>query len=230
MTNSPRSCMAILGNGLTRDQKLFPHVVERLNSFVELYNKRPAEDKPLLAVIGKWSFWNRKGTPPVTTEAEEMKNFLIATEKLPQEAINTMLVENQSEDTIGNALHLKILLEEKGIKKVSLLCAEHQVERAGYIFVRIFGEGFKLDVIATPGPYEGNELEKQKAAQRTLLERQIPFIDILKSHPRPLKLLEEDYLRQLASEEPLSDTAKTALGIVEPREESELVGNSGRRK
>jgi uncharacterized SAM-binding protein YcdF (DUF218 family) len=203
-----RSCIAIIGNGLTPDEKLPPHVVQRLNVVSALYQIKPEGDKPLLAVTGKWSFWNRKGIPPKTTEAHEMKDILL-TRNIPKKDI---LVEDQSEDTIGNALYLKRLLEKEHpeIKTITFVCADYQFEKAEYIFNTIFGEDYKLKFLATPGPYEGTELERQKQLQRELLARQKSFINELLTNPLPDDLYDlPEYTNQLRGQ--ITETGLTAM-------------------
>ena len=206
----PKGVIAVLGNGFTLEGTPPNHVLSGLNKAAEMYHNAPKDEKPISGVWGQWSFWHRRGTPPPTTESEAGAKYL-SEQGVAEEHI--LKIPNSGQDTVGAGLTFERFVRENRIRNVTIICADFHRERVEYIFKRILGDMYHVEFVETKGPFEGRELELQKAKQRNLLHEQIPFLEHLLQNPHLVEHMYElpYYTRQLKGE--INDTGKIALGM-----------------
>ena len=163
--------VAVLGNGYTNDWQTPEHIENLLASAADLLKRGATKE---IAVAGKWSLhWARRDVFPPYTEATSMARIL--REKFGVSPDNILLEEN-SLDTIGNAIYLKRVFDEKAYRNICIACSEAQRERAAYIFSQLLPE-YSVHFLTAAGPtIEGQSYNQLLQAQQELLEKQKPFI------------------------------------------------------
>ncbi len=162
--------IAVLGYTVSDNTEEFPsHVLPRLQKVAQLFQDGIA---PYIALCGKWSITkDRHGIVPTQTEAEKMKQILLNLE-IPEERI---FKEEYSKDTIGNAYYLKKeIVVPKKFTKILVVCADYHVERASFIFQRVFGNEYTIDFIGTQT--EENKSADFRYFQKTIYHNQKEFL------------------------------------------------------
>lgn len=124
-----------LGNGLNEQWKLPEIVSLRLKKIADLYFQKVSNK---IIVCGRWSInWDIKGITPPTTEAEEMKKFLLSLGVADEDVIK----EEWSRDTIGNAYFAKIkIIKPNNFKTILVVCSDFHLKRAQFLFQKIFND------------------------------------------------------------------------------------------
>lgn len=136
--------IVVLGGGIDRHGRLPRHVIARLAKAVEIFKK---EKDAKILTCGKYSFLYSKDEIPKKTESQAAKEYLIA-HGIPKTKI---YMENKSKDTIGNAYYAKkFYFIPRKEKEAFIVTSDYHLERAKFIFKKIFGKGYKLKFIATP--------------------------------------------------------------------------------
>lgn len=160
-----------LGYRFDTSWKFPPHLTDSLNMTADLYKKHIA---PLIIVCGKWSitFDQQKIIPPLT-ESSEMKKSLVAL-GVPADSI---IMEENSKDTIGNAYYLKTqIVKPRDFHSLLIVCADFHAPRVEFVFKKVFGEGYRIDFQPVPTPYDATIVQSQKE----LIERHREFFGIMK--------------------------------------------------
>lgn len=134
-----------LGNGFSDTWGVPETVQARLKTIVDLYTNK-VSDKILIS--GGYSIsWDVIGVKPPTTEAQEMKKFLV-TLGIPETQIFT---EEESKDTIGNFYYSKIkYLRPKDWKKILVVSTDTHVRRVRFLSQKILGPEYTLHFQKTP--------------------------------------------------------------------------------
>lgn len=86
---------------------------------------------------------------PDVSEAKKMENWM--KEQYPQYKDMQPILEEESLDTIGNAIFSKIMMDElkdKSYQNITLVTSDYHMKRAMYLFTHIFGDDFNI----TPSP------------------------------------------------------------------------------
>ncbi|MDP2930515.1 MAG: YdcF family protein [bacterium] len=129
----------ILGGGIDSKGKLSKGTKERADFFLQ----KRFHNVPVL-ISGRCSgFLEGK---PKTTEAREVKDYLI------KKGINRRLIylENQSLDTISNAVFSKKIIERhKDRKRIVIITSSFHAKRANYVFKKVFGKKYQISVLST---------------------------------------------------------------------------------
>ena len=117
--------IVVLGGRLNDDGTLRPVLRSRVEKAVELFKQGVA---PVVIMSGKWTDQLKKD--PVKTEARAMKEYA---EELwvPEHAI---LVEEQSQNTIGNAYYTKKILAKRAWKDIVVVTSDFHLKRSLYLF------------------------------------------------------------------------------------------------
>lgn len=202
----PYDVILTLGNGLTKDWKLPEVVNERLKKIADLYFQK-VSDK--IIVCGRWSInWDLRNIKPPTTEAEEMKKVLLSF-GIPNENI---LKEEWSKDTIGNAYFAKVkFIKPCGIKTILVACEDFHLQRAKFLFKKVFGNGYQLDFLTTPTKEGKNPQFMQ--LENGVLARQSKFLEGMEDGDDSFlqaRLYDDPYYKEKRSEK----VAQAAMGEI----------------
>ena len=146
----------VLSGGIKSDGTLLPTTLDRLDKAAELFNKKLAS---AIIVSGKYGF--RKGAP-VITEAKAMSDYLQKL-SIPKKSI---LLEEESKDTIGNAYFVKSkFLKPRNWKSIALVTSDFHLEKTKHIFNKIFGSGYKISFFESHTPISDAGMKRIKSRQ-----------------------------------------------------------------
>ncbi len=128
---------------------------------------------PVIIVSGKWNLVFDSGNiVPPYTEAQKMKKALVAM------GVNSelILLEEDSKDTIGNAYFVKTnIVVPRGMRRLLVVCADFHVIRVRFIFHKIFGNEYTIDIKPVPTAYNADFYKQQEA----VLRKQIKFLSAM---------------------------------------------------
>lgn len=187
--------IVVLGGGIwKRKPPLF--MQKRLNKAIELLKKYPHAK---ILLCGKYSFRYSENEAPSITEAELMRDYLIK-KGIPASKI---FLERKSKDTIGNAYYAKKLyFIPKNEKEAIIVTSDFHLNRAKFIFKKIFGPKYRLKFIATPSGFENDKLLKER--QKYLLEKTKEFLKEMKEGDHNFlkgKLYKSKFYKEIAPKE-----------------------------
>ncbi len=148
--------IVIPGGGIEND-KLPSFVETRLKKAYEILKKNPGSK---IIFCGKYSFLFTGENIPTKTEAQLGKDYLLSLGVSP----GSILMENRSKDTIGNAYYVKkLFFIPRGEKEAIIITSDFHMARTKYIFNKIFGPTYKLTFIETlSGITDQRILERQQ--------------------------------------------------------------------
>ena len=156
-----KDAIIILGGGIELDGSLPKTPQLRVEKGVDLYKQGVA---PYLVMSTKWSFLNEY-IPP-RTEAAAMKEYAI-TLGVPEKSI---LMEEKSTDTIGNAYFVKVdLLKPHKWKNIVVVTSEYHIARSRYLFHKICGSGYTIEFVSSNNGIPPKDLPEKVALQKKLL-------------------------------------------------------------
>ena len=129
-------------------------------------------------MTGKYGFWlDWQKQIPVRFEAEAMKEYAVS-ERIP---IDSILIEQDSKDTLGNAYFTKVnILEPNNWKNVLVITSDFHLERTKYIFDLVLGPEYTItyDTVKTILPPEKIiSLEEQEVKTISVLKEIIGDIN-----------------------------------------------------
>jgi len=158
-----------LGYGFVGNWKLSEHVKKRNELVAKLYKNGVSKK---IAACGKWAMkWDKEGITPPTTEATEIKNYLIQLGVKPKD----IWVEDQSKDSIGNAFFLKKnYVKNSDIQSLLIVCADYVLSRVKHAWGKVYEEKYTLDILPTWSPY--NSDKKVLKAQNVVLKNEKKFL------------------------------------------------------
>lgn len=142
-----RDVLIVHGHGLTPEEKPDTHTVLRMDTAIAAWREGVA---PNMVVSGNHSFLYRTplfGDPPQLSEAKAMLQYGLE-QGVSRESI---LVEDQSLDTIGNALFSKVhctMPNEWG--RLTVVTSDSHLARALKIFKHVYGKDFDITGISAP--------------------------------------------------------------------------------
>lgn len=149
-----KDALVVLGGGVGADGKISPASKSRIEKAIEAFNAGYAN---CLIFSGKASF--SKNPTPIKTEAQTMKERALAL-GVPAEKI---LLEEESQDTIGNAYFVKTkFLEPNHWRDIGVVTSEYHLPRAKYIFEKVLGQEYKIDFISAASDFLTKEELKNK--------------------------------------------------------------------
>ena len=150
----------ILGGGIAKKGALLGNTKERLNFFLRI--KKKFISIPIVLSGRCNGFMKEK---PLVTEAEAMKAFLVR-KGIDSEHI---YLEKQSLDTISNAVFSRQIVDQhQDWKWIALITSDYHMERALWIFSRIFGSSYRFN--SFPASSGGLIQEKRKDYELYLLD------------------------------------------------------------
>lgn len=174
--------IVVLGGGIDLSGNLPSHVYQRLNKAIEIFKQYP---KSKIILSGKYSFLYKDKKPP-TTEAAKMKQYLL--EK--SVSAEHIYLEQLSKDTIGNAYYLKKYFFIPGKEKEAMVITSHyHLKRVQYIFDKIFGSSYSIQIVAVQENLSVNEEKKVIQRQKELLAKTQTLL-------LPMKNGDHDYLKR----------------------------------
>ncbi len=146
-----KDAIIILGGGIKADGSLPNEVKSRIKKGIELYKKGYA---PRIILSGAYSFLSKY--PPPKTEAEVMKDYAVYLGFNK----NNLLLENESQDTIGNAYLTKIrILLPRDWKSITVVTSDYHIARTKYIFKKVLGAGYKITFVPAPSNLSKHKLK-----------------------------------------------------------------------
>ncbi len=135
--------LVVHGAGLTPEEELTKKAIQRMDTAVSAWSEDIADN---MIVSGGYSFM--LDTPPSVTEASVMKKYAIK-KGVPGVAI---LTEEESRDTIGNALFSKIdfIIPRDMGEHIGVVTSRSHMPRTLEIFQHVMGPDFKVTGIPAP--------------------------------------------------------------------------------
>jgi uncharacterized SAM-binding protein YcdF (DUF218 family) len=103
--------------------------------------------------------------PPIT-EAKAMRDYAVKLE-VPKDKI---LLEEQSNDTIGNAYFTKVdFLKPNNWKILVVVTSEFHMKRTKYIFKKVLGPEYNVEFVEAPSKLTPLELEEKRKIEEKIL-------------------------------------------------------------
>ncbi len=157
-----KDVLVVLGGGVGVNGEISLTSQSRIEKAVEIFNSGYAN---YLILSGKASF--SRNPAPIKTEAQTMKERALLL-GVPEEKI---LLEEESQDTIGNAYFVKTqFLEPNHWHDMGVVTSEYHLPRAKYIFEKVLGEQYKIDFISATSDFlTKEELKDKELRERTKL-------------------------------------------------------------
>ena len=153
--------IVVLGGGINLQGNIPPYVYSRLDEAIKISKNLNCK----ILVSGEYSFLYDKVKPPFT-EAFKMQEYLLE-KGIPGDQI---LREERSKDTVGNAYYSKkYVFVPKKEKEAVIITSDFQIERAKYIFHKIFGPEYKFKIIGIKSELPAREKEAVWQRQKELL-------------------------------------------------------------
>ncbi len=180
-SGSAKTAAVVLGGGLKKvtsgDQTWYEpeeQVKARLDRAYALFASGEAD---VIVSTGKYGPM-AEVDPAVTgpqTEAEVGAKYLIARAQLEgtpdviRRIEDCILIEDQSQDTIGNAWFAKKLcLEPQGITSCIVVTSDYHIERSRLIFEWVLGPRYTVRCAEAPSPLTGEERARRDQFERGL--------------------------------------------------------------
>lgn len=166
-----KDVIIILAGGINNDGSLPDLPKSRVDCGIQHFRNGDAR---VLIMTGKYGFWLdwQKQIPP-RSEAEAMKEYAIS-KKIPSDSI---LTEQESKDTLGNAYFTKVnILEPNNWKNILVVTSDFHLERTKYIFDLVLGAEYSItyDTVKTMLPPEKiTSLEEQEKKTIAILKETI---------------------------------------------------------
>lgn len=146
-----KDVIIVLAGGVNNDGSLPDLPRSRVDCGIQHLKNREAKKLIMTGKYGFWLDWQKQ--IPCRSEAEAMKEYAIS-EGIPSDSI---LTEQESKDTLGNAYFTKVnILEPNNWKSVLVVTSDFHLERTKYIFDLVFGTEYSVtyDTVKTILPPE----------------------------------------------------------------------------
>ncbi len=140
----------------------------RVNKGVEVFNNG---NYTHMLMAGKYQAW--KGVTPAKTEAAAMRDFATRL-GVPEESI---LLEESSRDTIGNAYFSRLLLARKRLGRIAVVTSDYHISRTRFIFQKVFGSKYRIKFIAVSPNYTRAIRTARLAKEEKSLKRAKDFFN-----------------------------------------------------
>jgi uncharacterized SAM-binding protein YcdF (DUF218 family) len=143
--------IVILGGGITAEGVLSSATKERLDKLL-----KTRDEMPLVPIIVSGCRSGFMKVAPSTTEAKEMKKYLV------KHGIESRLIitESESLDTISNAIFTRRIVERHlNWKKILLITSNWHMERALWVFKKILGKGYQIVPLSVAS---GKKIKEQR--------------------------------------------------------------------
>jgi len=167
-----KNLIIILAGGIYKNGTLKKSTKYRVEKGVKLFKK---DKLSVLLMSGSWSFM--LSYKPVKTEAKAMQElaFKLGVPK------NRILLEEKSNDTIGNAYFTKInFIANKKWNKIIIVTSKYHLKRTKYIFKKIFGLNYKVRFVGINNYKNLEKLKKEIKQENKLLKFTKQWFDKIK--------------------------------------------------
>jgi uncharacterized SAM-binding protein YcdF (DUF218 family) len=159
--------VVVLGGGLGKTLEPIAFTKERVDF---LLSQQHLKTTPII-VSGGYSLWLKKA--PRHTEAKVMKSYLVR-HGVPKDLV---LMEDKSQDTIGNVYFAKqIIKQNPSWKKILVITTKEHVDRSRWLFARFFGRSYTIQFLWA----STSLVQKDRGRQRKKYEQFI--VDITKQN------------------------------------------------
>jgi uncharacterized SAM-binding protein YcdF (DUF218 family) len=149
MGHAAVDAIIVPGRGIADDGSLPPDPVSRVRTAVELAERHPGAH---LVFSGKWTFMQSQA--PALTESAAMKTLAL-TLGIPE---TRMIEEDQSVDTIGNALFTKTaVILPRGWRNLIVVSSPDHRPRVEYDFRFVFSPDYHLDFVSSSNVLSNTE-------------------------------------------------------------------------
>lgn len=153
--------IVVLGAGISSDGQLPLQSKVRVDLAVKLAEPYGA---PII-FSGRWSLL--LSYIPARSEAKAMIEY--ARTKVQRTC--PLYMEDASLDTIGNAyFSARHYLERELWKRITVITSDFQLERATFVFNKVLGPDYSVDVIAAPSGLNEQELRQKAVTEKKLLD------------------------------------------------------------
>ena len=177
-----KTAIMVLPSGIKENGKLSEFTEKRLNKALSLWSKK-RRNFDYLVLCGKYSVLVNKELK--YTEARQM--YKQAKKKVKKSKI---LLENKSTDTVLNFIESLELIENKGIKEITIVTSEFHVPRVEYVAKGIL-RGVKIKIA---GVSDGKEKEISSILKEKLIKLYTKYVFFRISNTK-FKDLKENYLK-----------------------------------
>lgn len=164
-----KDSIIVLAGGVNKDGSLPEIPKKRVEKGVELFKNNAASK---IIMSGKYGFWlDYFKDIPARSEAEAMKEYAVSL-GVSEESI---ILEDTSKDTVGNAYFTKVnILEKNNWKKVIVVTSEFHLERTKFIFDTVLGPEYEIEYCFSEDPIS----EEQKISAKV---KETKTIEVLKN-------------------------------------------------
>lgn len=146
-----KDAIVILGGLVHKDGSLSDMAQSRVEQGVELFKQGVA---PRLVLSGYKFYWSNYKSPK--TEAQAMKDYATSM-GVPEDIIH---LEESARNTLGNAYYIKKdVLEPNGWNNIAVVTSDFHVPRSQYIFEKILGSGYEIEMFGAEGNIQPSKLE-----------------------------------------------------------------------
>lgn len=165
------NAIIILGNGCNPDGSLRPPAQARVKVGYDLLVNQQA---PRIIMSGKQSIFLEEDQP--VSEAAAMKDYALSLGAPPE----SLLVEKESLDTIGNAYFTKTkFLEPNAWHNVIVVTSHYHLPRSQYIFNKVLGPNYQVD-------FQASDSQLDEQAKQIKHEHESKKADIIKQWLDPI--------------------------------------------
>jgi len=161
MIKKNTDAVIVLGAGISADGQIPLQSKARVDLAIKL--AQPC-GTPLI-FSGRWSLL--LSYVPLRSEAEAMVEYALT--KVQKTC--PLYMEDSSLDTIGNAYFSACeYLERRSWKSVVVVTSDFQLERAAFVFNKVLGPSYSIDVMAAPSGLSQHELRLKAIPEKRLLD------------------------------------------------------------
>ncbi len=173
-------CIVVLGGGFSNGS-IGGETKKRVEAGVNFYEQGFSNK---ILVSGGFTVDSLK-----KSEAGEMRNYAVELGVNPRD----IFVEEESLDTIGNAVFSKKVIVKNKFKNILLVTSDYHLERALFIFHYVYGDTFRILGFDVSSSFVRKfVLQHEKKEQQYLLETQTLFSGIRRGNDNSiLKRLKE---------------------------------------
>lgn len=125
----------ILGQGVNADGSVPAHVQHEIQYAIQLCHEQHI---PAIMFSGKYSGFIKH--PNAVTEAQAMYDYAQSLD--PKNIL--LLIEEESEDTIGNIVFSKVLVDEHNWKNLLIISHPQHLVRVQFIAKRVFDDAYQV--------------------------------------------------------------------------------------
>ena len=170
----------LLGGGISNRGKLPYDPKTRAKKALKLFRQKKIQK---LILSGKASNGN-----PVKTEAKLYLEYLMK----KGVGRDSLILEEQSSDTITNAIYSKeLILREKLPKKIILITSKHHLSRALMIFKHIFGKNFNINGVGSNSIISFLFINRLKELEKRVIDDAILLEVSIGNHKKAKSLIKK---------------------------------------